>query len=46
MLEEAQHLKIGSMIDVEGEKVIGQALTANADLFKWTTIDLPRVDPE
>ena len=33
------------MIDAKEEKAIGQALIVNADLFTWTTIDLPRVYP-
>ena len=42
---EGQSFKIGSMINTKGERVIDQALTANADLFAWTMVDLPRVDP-
>jgi len=37
LLEEGRSLRIGSAIDEEGERAIGQALMTNADLVMWTT---------
>jgi len=38
-------LKIESMIDAEGERAIGQVLTANATLFAWMVVDITRANP-
>jgi len=43
--EERRNLKIGSIVDKEREKVIGQTLTIDADLFAWTTTDIPKIEP-
>jgi len=39
-------LQIGTTMESAGEKAIENTLKKNADLFAWTAVDLPGVDPK
>jgi len=44
-LQEGQGLRIGITISGEEEKCVRQVLIDNVDLFAWTVVDLPGVNP-
>jgi len=45
-LPNARTLKLGSDLQQEQRDILTPALNANTDLFTWSGIDLPDVDPQ
>jgi len=46
LIDKERYTSIGTTMAVADAELIHQALKRNVDLFAWTAIDVPRVNPE